>query len=120
MLSSNNHIYQPDHWVVLKINRANIKEEEASFYYKILAMWSGGYLYGASWRLSSTILNVKKDKNNFIFNNYSGSSYKVNKENYELSLIAQDPLSDLKQKEITYSILPSNTNWLLIDWKNYA
>jgi hypothetical protein len=37
--------YTPDSWVVLKV-----KEGKGTFpFYKVLAGWSGGFLYGSSW-----------------------------------------------------------------------
>lgn len=63
--------YRPDNWVIVKITN----EEEPL--YKILAGWSGGYLYGDSWKLNSGITEVALDgENEILFHGYSGSVYR--------------------------------------------
>jgi len=61
--------YTPDKWVILRIENT----EEA--FYKILSGWNGGYLDSASWRLSSGILTIQKEKEFAVINNASGSVY---------------------------------------------
>lgn len=49
----------PDNWVILEI------EHEGEKFQKILAGWSGSYLYGDSWRMSSPIKNVDRTHSEF-------------------------------------------------------
>jgi hypothetical protein len=72
--------YSPDNWVVLKITTP-----EDGVYRKILAGWSGSYLYGQSWKLSSAIENEKETDTHIIFDNASGSRYSCYKSCYGLS-----------------------------------
>ena len=46
--------YTPDSWVIVKI-----QSEKYGTIYKVLAGWSGSYLYGASWKLSSGIVTFE-------------------------------------------------------------
>lgn len=59
----------PDNWVILKINHTDKNV------YKILAGWSGGYLDGDRWRISSDISKFEEKEHYYIFYGYSGSTY---------------------------------------------
>lgn len=69
----------PDAWVILEIEdpihpgMPNIQ--------KVLSGWSGGYLDGDAWRLSSPIkqLDIKVTEDFFEVQTESGSSYKLSK-----------------------------------------
>ena len=45
----------PDSWVIIEVNH------EGKQFQKILSGWSGGYLDGDSWRMSSPIKNIHID-----------------------------------------------------------
>ena len=49
----------PDSWVILEVSH------EGETFRKILAGWSGSYLYGDSWRMSSPIKEVNKSDSEF-------------------------------------------------------
>ena len=66
--------YNPDNWVIVKIGDD----------YKVLAGWSGGYLYGDSWRLSSGIVHIKDHSDVLRIYNHSGSCYICRKSGYTL------------------------------------
>lgn len=53
--------------------------------YKILAGWSGSYLYGASWKLNSGVTKVEQDGDYFLFHGHSGSVYRCHKACYGFS-----------------------------------
>ena len=61
--------YNPDRWLLLKLGEVQ----------KVLAGWSGGYLDGDSWKLSSGVNNIEEDGDYWLFHNYSGSIYKCHK-----------------------------------------
>ena len=65
----------PDSWVILEVNH----EDEQ--FQKILAGWSGGYLDGDSWRLSSPIkeMNIDIDSDKIVVYTESGSCYNLYK-----------------------------------------
>jgi len=63
------NIYNPDKWEVIQIGDHR----------KVLAGWSGGYLDGDSWKLSSAIKETEETEDMYIFNNHSGSTYKCHK-----------------------------------------
>ena len=46
--------YTPDSWVIVKI-----QSEKYGTLHKVLAGWSGSYLYGASWKMSSGIITFE-------------------------------------------------------------
>lgn len=70
--------YIPDNWVVLKITDGN------NIFYKVLAGWSGGYLYGDSWRMNSGVTKVDELEDSFVFHGKSGSKYVCIKGRYGL------------------------------------
>lgn len=73
--------YTPDLWCVLKTTNAS-KTDTA---YKILGSWYGGYLNGDSWKLSSGTMLAKLDGEYISLVQYSGSTYRVHKNNYGTS-----------------------------------
>jgi len=75
----------PDRWVVLEA-----KGDEIGTIYKILSGWVGGYLGSDSWKLSSSVVNVFEDKDNYIFNNTSGSTYVCNKSREGFTRLTND------------------------------
>lgn len=95
---------QPDNWVVFKIPHNN------DFIYKVLGGWSGGYLYGNSWRLNSGITDVEFKDDFYIFKGNSGSEYFCHKGAYGIRMnIAHiaNKLIDMGAEQ-----LPSRTDWL--------
>ena len=63
----------PDSWIILEVNH------EGEQFQKILSGWSGGYLDGETWRLSSPIkeLNINIDSEWIIAITETGSTYKL-------------------------------------------
>ena len=61
-----------DRWLIVKVDDG----------YKIFGSWSGGYLYGGSWKLNSGITKVEEDGDYYLFCGYSGSIYKCHKDAY--------------------------------------
>lgn len=62
--------YNPDKWALIKFTK-----NDGQIWYKVLGGWSGGYLDGDSWRLSSGVETVTKDDKKYLVKNYSGSVY---------------------------------------------
>jgi hypothetical protein len=73
-----NRMEHPDSWVIVQLPS---KTE-----YKLLAGYSGGYLYGNSWRLNSGIKSFHETDDNIVFNGYSGSEYCCNKGSERISM----------------------------------
>lgn len=71
----------PDSWVILKI------DSPKDPHYRVLAGWSGGYLYGSSWRLNSGIIRHEFDGDYWYFYGYSGSCYKCYVDSYHMNVI---------------------------------
>lgn len=82
--------YTPDKWVMLKITTKD------SFYYKILSGWSGGYLYGDSWRMNSGVTRVDDKGDYYEIYGYSGSVYTCFKSRYGLSVVTSGILKRLQ------------------------
>lgn len=49
-------VYNPEEWVLLKVT---YKEGDVS--YRVFAGWTGGYLSGDSWKLSSGTVSITKE-----------------------------------------------------------
>jgi len=77
----------PDNWVVF-----SVKEDDVVVY-KILAGWSGGYLYGNSWRVNSGIKKITENNDYYYVEGYSGSIYCLNK-NSEIMRMNISPIWD--------------------------
>ena len=75
--------YTPDAWVVLEFT-----SEEFGTIQKVLGGWSGGYLDGDSWRLSSGITDVEETDTEWIFTNASGSIYHCRKSSRQFNMMS--------------------------------
>lgn len=81
-------VYNPDKWVIVGMDNN----------YKVLGGWSGGYLDGGSWRLSSGLLKIEEDPENsdyYLMHNHSGSIYKCHKNAEGVNIISASILSKL-------------------------
>ena len=74
--------YTPDSWVIVKI-----QSEKYETIYKVLAGWSGSYLYGASWKLSSGIVTFEDKGEHYESLQDSGSTYILHKSSERMSAI---------------------------------
>lgn len=65
--------YNPDRWLLIKFTPPNNKPT----FYKVFGTWSGSYLYGSSWKLSSGVESAKynADLKTWILPQSSGSTY---------------------------------------------
>lgn len=88
----------PDAWVILEI-KDTIHPGMPSIQ-KILAGWSGSYLYGDSWRMSSPIkqLNIKICEDHFIVETESSSIYNLCKRYQGLRMSNAGIYNQLKEK----------------------
>ena len=84
----------PDSWVIVEVN---YKGEQ---FQKILSGWSGGYLDGDSWRMSSPIKNleINIDSEWIIATTESGSTYRLLKESQGLRMSNAGIYNELKEK----------------------
>ena len=95
----------PDSWVIIKITGTETL-------YKVLAGWSGSYLYGTSWRLNSGIVKVEGGEDYFQFIGYSGSVYKCRKDSYGICMstaVAWHMLQEKYPGQI--ELMDKNTDW---------
>ena len=91
----------PYQWVLLKL---------PNNFYKIFAIWQGGYLKDFNWRINSGIKSVEQNEDYYFFCGYSGSIYKCKKESYGIGLLEANLLLNkiiretniqlIKQKEV--------------------
>jgi hypothetical protein len=93
--------YTPDSWVIVKI-----QSEQYGTIYKVLAGWSGSYLYGDSWKLSSGIVTFVDTGSYYESLQDSGSVYMLYKNNERMSLIMAQTLSsfELQLQEVNATI----------------
>ena len=84
----------PDSWVIVEINH------EGQQFQKILSGWSGSYLYGDSWRMSSKIkqLDIKVNQDFFTVETDSGSTYILWKNRQGLRMSNSGIYNELKEK----------------------
>jgi hypothetical protein len=104
--------YYPDRWCVLQI------EEADATVYKVLGGWSGGYLYGGSWRINSGIVRAEQAPGEVRFHGGSGSVYICPESQYGVNMASSGILSELQQLDnVTVTVLPENTNWQEITYE---
>jgi len=84
----------PDSWVIVEVNH------EGEQFQKILSGWSGGYLYGDSWRMSSRIkeMNINIDQDYITVETDSGSVYNLRKEYQGLRMSNAGIYNQLKER----------------------
>ena len=83
----------PNSWVVVEINHKDQK------YKKIVSGWSGGYLYGDSWRLSSDIKRVDKTHSDYaVVETMSGSVYNLYYQANEMRMSNAGIYNQLKER----------------------
>ena len=84
----------PDSWVILEINH------EGEQFQKILSGWSGGYLDGDAWRMSSRVkeINIKVNQDFFTVDTESGSQYTLFKSRQGLRMSNSGIYNELKEK----------------------
>ena len=84
----------PDSWVIIEVNH------EGEQFQKILSGWSGSYLYGDSWRLSSKIkeMNIDIDSDKIVVYTESGSWYNLYKSYQGLQMSNAGIYNELKEK----------------------
>lgn len=102
--------YVPDRWVIVDI------EYEGQKVVKILSGWSGGYLDGDSWRISSGITKVEENDDAFFVTNETGSTYYLRKTAVGLNIMSGGILNTLTENKIypvvSYTNLDSITEFL--------
>jgi len=84
----------PNSWVVIEVNH------EGKQFQKILSGWSGGYLDGDSWRMSSPIkiLEIDIDSEWITAITESGSTYRLLKESQGLRMSNAGIYNKLKEQ----------------------
>lgn len=88
----------PDAWVIIEIQ--DPIHPGMSPMQKILSGWSGGYLYGDSWRMSSRIKKIDIDinKDHVTVETDSGSVYNLRKQYQGLRMSNAGIYNQLKEK----------------------
>ena len=92
-------LYIPDSWRIIKIQAPG-----HDLYYRILAGWSGSYLEGASWKLSSGIESFTDFGDHCVSDQASGSVYKIYKTREYISSIMASAFT-------TYSEQATDLGW---------
>lgn len=63
---------RPDRWVFVRYD-----DVDATLY-AVLAGWSGGYMYGDSWKRSSPIVKIEEEFGGWVATSASGNQYFLN------------------------------------------
>lgn len=104
-------VYRPDNWVIIKIN------DYDTYYYKVLAGWSGGYAYGDSWRMNSGIKVFEETEDYYLFQGFSGAVYECHKEGYGLRMNNSGVWNELKKNYGSIvELMPKDTDWGSLKW----
>ena len=108
--------YTPDHWVVLPLEWPG-----RPVIYKVLAGWSGSYLYGSSWKLNSGIVKATQPEPGlYEFEGYSGSVYVGRTTRYGVGLSIAGVLEDIEAQAKTAggsaTVLPEDTDWTALPY----
>ena len=84
----------PDSWIILEVNH------EGEQFQKIISGWSGGYLDGDAWRMSSPIkeINIKVNQDFFTVDTESGSRYTLFRSRQGLRMSNAGIYNQLKEK----------------------
>lgn len=85
--------YTPDSWVIVRI-----QYEKYETIYKVLAGWSGSYLYGASWKLSSGIVTFEDKGKYYESLQDSGSTYILYKSSERMSAITASTFASFEEQ----------------------
>lgn len=85
--------YYPDTWIIVELKGTDVPKP----YHRILAGWSGSYLYGSSWKMSSGVTKIIEQENHWEIHNHSGSIYQCPKGREQLSLYTQSILESYSQ-----------------------
>lgn len=88
----------PDNWVIVEIQ--DPIHPGMPPIQKIISGWSGSYLYGDSWRVSSSIkqLDIKINQDFFTVETNSGSTYTLWKSRQGLRMSNSGIYNELKEK----------------------
>ena len=103
------NVYTPDNWVVLRIDLPT-----EGILYKVLGGWSGGYLYGDSWRMNSGIESVERIGDYYAFHGYSGSLYECHVDGYGLRMNNSHIYTQLSERYGEMITLMNDTT----EWEN--
>ena len=84
----------PDSWVIVEV------KHEGEQFQKILSGWSGGYLDGDYWRMSSSIreISIKVNQDFFTVDTETGSQYTLFKSRQGLRMSNAGIYNQLKDK----------------------
>jgi hypothetical protein len=88
----------PDLWSLYKIEY-HVGTEKAETAYRVLASWSGSYLYGAAGKLSSKIQSVELREGGFLFHNSSGSTYDCTDGSYGMTGYSAGVMGSISEKQ---------------------
>lgn len=102
--------YNPDSWAIL---RMTWKDETI---YKVLAGWSGSYLYGSSWRLNSGIVRAEETEDAWVFTGSTGSTYRCPKGRYGLALSTSDIYRTMIERYSSQVMVMENCDWSKFDF----
>ena len=85
--------YTPDTWVILLVDYPDYGK-----IHKVFAGWSGSYLYGASWKLSSGIVTFEDMGEHYESLQDSGSTYTLYKSSERMSAIMASTFASFEEQ----------------------
>jgi hypothetical protein len=100
--------WTPDSWVVVKL-----PDSIAPGAFKVIGGWSGGYLYGDSWRVNSGISKVKHEGDYWLFEGFSGSTYRCHKGACRVTMAMGEPIATFEKHGS--EIMEDRDNWLSLN-----
>jgi len=96
--------HTPHNWIIVEITN---KGETVR---KVIGGWSGGYLDGDRWRISSGIEKIEEDGDYYTITNHSGSIYNCHKRGQGASIPMSEVLNKLEKacrdnEDVSYEII---------------
>lgn len=97
-----------DNWVIIKVY--------AEPHYRILGIFSTGNLGNTNeWKLSSKITNCRREGNVYVFSTYTGRTFTVNKNEYDIRELGEI-FEELQKSNAGVECCNDEEDWTLIDW----
>ena len=107
--------YTPDSWTIIKLTN----ESTNKTHYRVLCSWSGSYLWGSSWKISSGVESVEDLGDFYRMPQTSGSVYLLYKTQERMSGQMSNILAYYQEQENEsgLEIKDMAIEQFLVEWK---
>ena len=106
--------YNPDKWLVVKVNSDQP-------HYRVFGSWYGGFAKGDSWKMNSGITKIREEGACYHFEGSSGSVYVCHKSNYGSHMygsgVLQNIIENSAKENVQIEILSEDTNFMELSYE---